>query len=161
GKMAGASRRRLFRLSRRADQWLGVVRVSISRHRPLASAAVPTQPTGVGAMGADGGDRRRVSPKTEDPSSLAERSFRRQSPEVGAGCGNSARPDLCGGRSETGVPTANTRGFQPENRGVLRDRQMAGIDPEQTFARAWKPEFRSCCCCKIKTSGAPVETGKV
>ena len=58
--------------------------------------------------GADGGDRRRVSPKAEDPSSLAERSFRRQSPEVGAGCGNSARPDLCGGRSETGVPTANT-----------------------------------------------------
>jgi hypothetical protein len=38
---------------------------------PLASVAVPTQPTGVGVMGADGGDRRRVSPKTEDPSSLA------------------------------------------------------------------------------------------
>ena len=27
-------------------------------------------------------------------------------PEVGALCGNSARRDLCGGRRETGVPTA-------------------------------------------------------
>ena len=30
----------------------------------------------------------------------------RQAPEVGAGCGNSARPDLCGGRLVIGVPTA-------------------------------------------------------
>lgn len=36
---------------------------------------------------------------------LAER-FRQQAPEVGAGCGNAARPDLCGGRSAMGVPTA-------------------------------------------------------
>jgi hypothetical protein len=28
-------------------------------------------------------------------------------PRVGAGCGKSARPDLCGGRPETGVPTAH------------------------------------------------------
>ncbi len=28
------------------------------------------------------------------------------SPKVGAGCGNPARPDLCGGRRVTGVPTA-------------------------------------------------------
>src|SRR3712207_4084506 len=30
----------------------------------------------------------------------------RQAPEVGAGCGNTARPDLCGGRSVMSVPTA-------------------------------------------------------
>jgi len=28
---------------------------------------------------------------------MAERAFRRQTPEVGAGCLNWARPDLCGG----------------------------------------------------------------
>ena len=30
----------------------------------------------------------------------------RHRPEAGAGCGNSARPDLCGGRGATRVPTA-------------------------------------------------------
>ncbi len=37
----------------------------------------------------------------------AKRSPCRQTPEVGAGCGKPARPDLCGGRPETDVPTAN------------------------------------------------------
>jgi hypothetical protein len=32
--------------------------------------------------------------------------FRRHTPEVGAGCLNWARPDLCGGRGVTRVPTA-------------------------------------------------------
>src|ERR1700676_4419570 len=34
------------------------------------------------------------------------RQVRRHSPKVGAVCGNSARADLCGGRSEMTVPTA-------------------------------------------------------
>ena len=50
---------------------------------------------------------RRLAPPTAHPSSLAEHPLRRQTPEVGAGCGNSARPDLCGGRPATDVPTAN------------------------------------------------------
>jgi hypothetical protein len=37
---------------------------------------------------------------------MAERAVRRQTPEVGAGCLNWARPDLCGGRGVTRVPTA-------------------------------------------------------
>jgi hypothetical protein len=37
---------------------------------------------------------------------VAERAVRRQTPEVGAGCLNWARPDLCGGRGVTRVPTA-------------------------------------------------------
>src|SRR6201987_4083225 len=32
----------------------------------------------------------------------------RHTPEVGAGCGKAARPDLCGGREATRVPTATT-----------------------------------------------------
>src|SRR5215212_7000564 len=37
------------------------------------------------------------------------RQVRRQTPKVGAGCGNPARPDPCGGRSVTSVPTAIIR----------------------------------------------------
>src|SRR6185437_5570881 len=37
---------------------------------------------------------------------LSERSLLRQTPEVGAGCGSSARPDLCGGLGAIPVPTA-------------------------------------------------------
>jgi hypothetical protein len=40
------------------------------------------------------------------PSSLAERTLRRQIPKVGAQCVNHARWDLCGGCSAMGIPTA-------------------------------------------------------
>ena len=36
---------------------------------------------------------------------MAGTAFSRQVLEIGAGCGNSARPDLSGGRGETRVPT--------------------------------------------------------
>src|SRR5262249_24007644 len=49
---------------------------------------------------------RRLAAETENPSPLAPPALRRQIPEVGAVCGSSARTDLCGGRSVTGVPTA-------------------------------------------------------
>jgi hypothetical protein len=49
----------------------------------------------------------RLAPATANPSSLARGAVCRQTPEVGAVCGNSARTDLCGGRPVTGVPTAN------------------------------------------------------
>ena len=53
--------------------------------------------------------RRRLAPETQDPSPVAERPLRRQTPEVGAVCPNSARTDLCGGRSAMSVPTAIAR----------------------------------------------------
>jgi hypothetical protein len=37
---------------------------------------------------------------------IAKRALRRQTPEVGAVCGKSARTDLCGGRPVMDVPTA-------------------------------------------------------
>ena len=42
--MACSSRRRLFRISRRADQWPGAIRVPISRQTSLASATMSAQP---------------------------------------------------------------------------------------------------------------------
>ena len=62
----------------------------------------------VRGVGTDGETGRRVSPQASCPASLAQRAVCRQTPEVGAVCGNSARTDLCGGRSAMGVPTANT-----------------------------------------------------
>jgi hypothetical protein len=42
----------------------------------------------------------------KNPSSMAQPALCRQTPEVGAVCGNSASTDLCGGRPAMGVPTA-------------------------------------------------------
>ena len=52
--MACPGRRGLFRLSRRANQRLGVVRIPISCRRPLASSAVPAQSASGIDMDADG-----------------------------------------------------------------------------------------------------------
>ena len=60
-------------------------------------------------LGADDEAGRRLAPQTAHPSSLAEPTLRRQTPEVGAVCGNRARTDLCGGRSVMSVPTAIER----------------------------------------------------
>src|SRR5208283_2492293 len=109
GKMACSSRRWLFRLSRRADQWPGAIRVPISRQTSLASATMSAQPESQSAMDADDETGGRVPPEATDPSSLAQRAVRRQTPKVGAECPNWARSDLSGGRSEMGVPTGNAK----------------------------------------------------
>ena len=51
-------------------------------------------------------DRESVSQALDRIRHAAKPAVCRQTPEVGAGCGNSARPDLCGGRPATAVPTA-------------------------------------------------------
>jgi len=50
---------------------------------------------------------------------IAKRALRRQTPEVGAVCGKSARTDLCGGRPVMDVPTAIRllRNLDPAGRG--------------------------------------------
>ena len=80
--------------------------VPLPRHEPLAAHASATQPKGSDDVGADHEARRRLAPAPAHPPPLAEPALCRQAPEVGAGCGNAARPDLCGGRSAMGVPTA-------------------------------------------------------
>src|SRR5271167_4183006 len=59
-------------------------------------------------MAADREARRRLAPQTQNPSSLAPRALRRQTPKVGAVCGKAARTDLCGGTGATRFPTAIT-----------------------------------------------------
>ena len=49
---------------------------------------------------------REFLPKPRVPPPLAQPPFRRQTPEVGAVCGQAARTDLCGGRAVMRVPTA-------------------------------------------------------
>jgi hypothetical protein len=105
GEMAGASRARLLQLSRSADQWLRTPRVPASR--PLAAHAAASQSEGSDHVGTDDAAGRRLAPETNYSPSLAKRSFCRQTPEVGAVCGKVARPDLCGGREVTRVPTAS------------------------------------------------------
>src|ERR1035437_7038075 len=76
--------------------------------------------TGCGAGGAKGGDRGECGSAQHAPAQyresvsqalghirqIAKRALRRQTPEVGAVCGKSARTDLCGGRPVMDVPTA-------------------------------------------------------
>ena len=47
-----------------------------------------------------------LASKAPDIPSLAGSTLPRQTPEVGAVCGNAARTVLCGGRPVMGVPTA-------------------------------------------------------
>src|SRR3954454_7879689 len=74
--------------------------------RPVAAHAAAAQPKRPAHRGADGEVGRCLAPPTAPPSPLAERTFRRQTPKVGAECPNWARSDLCGGRSVMSVPTA-------------------------------------------------------
>jgi len=65
--------------------------------RLLGADAAAPQPEARVDLGADRQGGRRLAPTTAHPSPLAEHSLCRQTLEVGAGCGNPARPDLCGG----------------------------------------------------------------
>ena len=95
-------------LFRRADQRPRAQRLPLPDPRPMATHASAAQPPGSHEMGADGQPGARIPAQAPGPSPLAQRTFRRQTPEVGAVCGKAARTDLCGGRAVTRVPTAIT-----------------------------------------------------
>ena len=71
-QMARASRRRILRLPRRANQQPGTVCVPLSRRHPLASATLPAQSKSAHGLGTDGKAGRRISPEAPCPASLAE-----------------------------------------------------------------------------------------
>ena len=106
GKVAEAGRHRLLQLPCRADQQPCLGGVPLPRHRPLATHAAATQPEGRLDVGEDRQDRQRLAPQTAHPSPLAAATLCRQTPEVGAVCGNAARTDLCGGCAVMRIPTA-------------------------------------------------------
>src|SRR6266436_7855050 len=107
--MAEAGRDGTLRVLRGSNQQPGALGVPATRDRPLAAHAPTTQPAGRHHLGSHGEARRRLAPQTAHPSPVAEPTLCRYPPEVGAGCLNWARPDLGGGHSVMGVPTANSR----------------------------------------------------
>src|SRR5712671_7327402 len=55
--------------------------------------------------------RRTPSRASVSPGRDRVRTLRRQTSKVGAGCGNAARPVLCGGCPVMGIPTAIVNGY--------------------------------------------------
>ena len=103
--------------------------------RPLASAAVPTQSESQNAMDADDETGRRVSPEAADPSSLAQRAVRRQTPEVGAECPNSGSLGSVRGALRNGRPYRECRGAYIHDRARRsRARWARAADP----GRSWR-----------------------
>src|SRR5580704_15955188 len=78
-------------------------------HGALDAHADQAQPEGPHRVGPDQQARGPVVAKATHSSPLAQPVLRRQTSKVGAGCGNAARPVLCGGCSVTGIPTAIAR----------------------------------------------------
>src|SRR3954452_19091580 len=113
GALAEAGRGRLLQLPCRADQRACPGRVPAPCHRPLAAHATASQSEGSDDVGADDATGGRVAPETKHPTSLAERSLCRHTPEVGAACGKVARAVLCGGRvmKHASLPLLRRREF--------------------------------------------------
>jgi RNA-directed DNA polymerase len=108
GKMAGPGRKGTLRILCSSYQCSGAIRVPILCDRPMAMHATATKPTARSHMGPHDESSQRLATSNPHPPSVAKPALRRQAPEVGAVCGNPARTDLCGGRSVTSVPTANS-----------------------------------------------------
>src|SRR4051794_22510124 len=104
--MAEAGRRRLFRLSRGADQHRGTQSLPVPCHQPMGACAPAPKPEGWNDVETDPENSRRLPPQAQDPSPLAKSALCRQTPKVGAECPNWARPDLCGGTPAMVFPTA-------------------------------------------------------
>ncbi len=68
-----------------------------------AAAAEPSAPAPLGTIPVNG---QVLDTSAQDRASISGSAFPCVTPEIGAGCGNSARPDLCGGRAARPVPTA-------------------------------------------------------
>src|SRR5208337_3076296 len=92
---------------------------AIVAERPTNRAGRPAEEPAEPRAGAEGNANQQSAFRTQgrvDASQALERirqaaTLRRQSPEVGAVCGNPARTVLCGGRSAMSVPTAILLGF--------------------------------------------------
>src|SRR5260221_8801737 len=107
GIMAEAGRDRPLRLLCSPDQCSGALCVPALRDRSLAASATAAKPEGRLHVGPQDESGRRLAPRAAHPSPLARPAPCRQTPKVGAGCSNRARPDLCGGCSAMSIPTAN------------------------------------------------------
>src|ERR1700676_279317 len=91
----------------------------------LASNASAAQPEGRLHVGSDDETGQRLASRAAYPSSLARSALRRQTPEVRAGCSNRACPDLCGGCTAMGIPTAILGQDYHKSRGMDRVRNLS------------------------------------
>ena len=102
GRVARGGGAGLLRLPRRAHQHACPLGVPPPCHRPLATRPAPAQPEGPDDMDDDGQAGRPLAAQAPDIPSLALSTLPRQTPKVGAVCGNAARTVLCGGRAVMG-----------------------------------------------------------
>src|SRR5271166_708611 len=121
GMLAGRGYTRILRLSRRADQRARPQCLPPSRHRPLATRHASAQPAGPNDLGRHRQACRTLPAEAQDHPRLAVATLPRQTPKVGAVCGNSARTDLCGGRAVMRVPTAIQTSLPIEDPASLSD----------------------------------------
>jgi hypothetical protein len=106
GTVAATGGDRLLCLSRCADQLRRPGGVPVPHHGALDAHADAAQSEGPHRVGPDQQARGPVATKAGHPSPVAQPALRRQTSKVGAGCGNAARPVLCGGCPVMGIPTA-------------------------------------------------------
>lgn len=106
GTVAGGRAEGALCLLRRADEHRRCSSRSAPHQDPLVQNASASKPAASNEVGANERDRGAQPADAEHPAPVARLSLPRQSPEIGAGCLNWARPDLCGGRPVTAVPTA-------------------------------------------------------
>src|SRR6266566_5934961 len=92
-----------------------------------------------------------MAPTTTYPPPLAEPEHRRQRLKVGAVCGKAARPDLCGGREVSRVPTAT--------KAPAKLARSAGVSPAQV--RPSKPPGSECCVRRRQRRTRSVHSGCV
>src|SRR5262249_34764033 len=90
-------------------QHAGAGDVSAGGDTVLAAGVATSQSAPSPAVGTLRATRGSLHPQAQDPASASERSLLRQTPEVRAVCGSSARTDLRGGPPKRAVPTATTR----------------------------------------------------
>jgi hypothetical protein len=136
GRVARVGGSGFFRLSCRPHEHARPFGVPTLCCRTLASRLAPAQPEGPDDMGDGGQVGGTLAPETPDIPSLAISTLPRQTPKVGAVCGNSARTVLCGGRSVMSVPTAlDTPNRHCVERSNPRDdrRRCAGF-----FIQGWR-----------------------
>src|ERR1700760_748738 len=103
--MAGKRGEGVLRLPRRADQPPCPFSIPSPCRRTLAPRLAPAQPERQDVMDGHGQAGGSLAAQAPDIPSLAISALSRQTPDVGAVCGNSARTVLCGGRPVMGVPT--------------------------------------------------------
>jgi RNA-directed DNA polymerase len=135
-------RRGMLRLPRRSHKLARPLSVPTSCCRPLATCLALAQPKGPHNMAAGGQAGRSLAPQAPNYPSLAVSTLPRQTPKVGAVCGNSARTVLCGGRSAMSVPTAiNVRQKSP----LIARRAVRHCASLQLHCRSGRPMVCSDC----------------